>query len=269
MIQITNYKINKINIIYNIDQNIKTGIFCLDNKISNKIMFDITGLNKSVGIYYRSKKVFDNQEYFNNRLFIDCYKQVLNTLSSNIITNNFFKKYNINCDETILKKHINNLQIRSEGTLKLKYHLSKEGISLSNNALALSINKYPILINMFENIKDNNKVKYLKEQYKNKPLLVSVNNLNLYKDFLDELLLITHDSYSILNTKENILVLDNVFKQDLIITECNLQNLIIYKDYKNDNLIIKNSLNNNQIKLLHKFHVNIKEINVYQIGEYI
>ena len=269
MIQITNYKINNINIIYNIDQNIKTGIYCIDNKDLNKFILDISGINKSIGIYYRSKRVFDNQEYFSNRLFIDCNKQILNTLSSPYICELLNNTYKIKCDETQFKNHINNLQIRSEGNLKIKYTFTKEGIALSNNALSLSINKYPILLNMFENIKHNEKIKYLYKEYKTKPLLVGINNLHLYKDFLDELLFISRDSFSVLNASENILVLNNIINQDLIISECNLNNLIIHKGYKNDLLIVRNNLNNNQIKLLNKFHVNIKEIDIYQIGDYI
>ena len=53
------------------------------------------------------------------------------------------------------------LRIRSEGKLDDSYTFTKEGIALSNNALAISTYKYPILLNPFENIDSIYKIQYL------------------------------------------------------------------------------------------------------------
>lgn len=269
MIQITNYQFLQYQITYNINQDIITGVFSVNDNITKQFLLNVSGINKSQNIYYRSRKVFDNNDYFKDRLFLNCELKPFNTLVSSNISKLLLDNYNIVLNEDLFEKLIKDLQIRSEGKLSSKYHFTNEGIALINNTLALSIFKYPILLKPFENINNEYRLKYLKEQAKNKSALIGIKNLKKYEGFLDELILFGFKNMYILKSSDTLLYLDNVLSQDLTIEEASLENILIHKCIKKESLIIRNILNKDQIKTLNNFGIKIKEISIYDIGEYI
>ncbi len=269
MIQLTNYQFYQYIINYNIDQNIKTGIYCVNNKLLKPLLLEISGINKTTGIYYQSKNVYDNEQYFKERLFLDCNKKPFNTLHSKKITDIFANKYNTICNEETLQENIKKLKIRSEGKLKLNYTFTSLGKALFNNALALSIYKYPILLNALENINNANIKQELEKLYLNKGALFGVTNLYSYNNILDKLIILGYKNTYILSKNDSLVVLKKIINQDLIINLCNIEPLIIHKCIKNENIIIYNSLTSIQIKTLLKNNVKIETITIYQIGDYI
>lgn len=269
MIQITNYEFEKYNLSYNINQELNTGIFCINNNILEKILLQIAGINKSKGIYYRSKKVFDNKQYFNERLYLNCNNQIVNTLVVDQIVNTLENNFNVIASNDLLKNYISQLQIRSEGKLDSSYTFTNEGNTLINNAIALSMFKYPILLNPLENIENKYKIEYLKKVYSNKPSLFGVSNLRKYNGFIDELILFGNNNVYILKSNEKLILLKNIINQDLIISECNLQNNLIHKCNKTEDLILYNNLSNDQLKHLRNLNVKINEISLFEIGDYI
>ena len=269
MIQITNFQFLQYNINYNINQNIITGIYSVNEASTKKFLLYVSGINKANNIFYRSKKVFDNEEYFKERIFLDCYYQPFNTLLGSNISKMLLDNYNIVLNEDLFNKLVKDLQIRSEGKLQTLYHFSKEGIALINNALALSVFKYPILYKPFEEINNKYKLDYLKEKAKNKSALIGVSDLKKYEGFFDELILFGFTQVHILKSNETLLYLDNVLSQELTIEEAKLEKSLIHKCIKKESLIVRNDLAIDQIKSLHNMGVKIKEISIYDIGEYI
>jgi len=269
MIQITNFQFNQFNITHNINQDQITGIYCVDKKLIEPLMLQISGINKAKGILYRSRKVFDNETYFDDRLYLDCNKQVIDTLHSTKIAYSLEKRYKLIINEEKIKKLIDDLSIRMEGTLSGTYTFTKEGNSLCNNVIALSSFKYPILLNPFENINNTKRLNILKEQYKEKKCLIGISDLSKYKNFLNCLILLGHKNTYVLTDKDKILILSNVIKQDLIISECKLENLIIHKCIRTEDIIIYNDLSPIQKVLLDKFNITRKEVTIYDMGDCI
>lgn len=270
MIQITNYQFLQYLINYNINQDIVTGIYIPNNsKVLEKLFLEISGINKTNGIYFKSKKVYDNTNYFNDRIYLNCNEQILDTLLSKKISNNLLNNYNIVFNTNKFDELVKKLKIRNEGELSSSYKFTKEGICLSNIALAFSTYKYPILLNPLEEVVNTNKMNTLKQLFKEKPSLIGITNLSKYKEILDVLILFGFKDIYILNTNDKLIVLDNIVNQDLTIDEALISNLLIYKCIKNDNLIIKGELSKTQIKALKNLNIKIKEINIYELGDYI
>ena len=268
MIQMTNYQFYQYLVNYNINQESITGIYCINNKLTEQLLLDISGINNAKGIYYRSKKVFDNKEYFDNRLYLNCNKQIFNTLLSKRISEELLK-YNIILNENEFNIISKELRIRSEGKLDDSYTFTKEGIALSNNALAISTYKYPILLNPFENIDSIYKLQYLKDKYKRKSLLVGITNIKKYENFLDHLILFGFRKIHILNPNEQLIVFENIINQDMVIEEANLNDYIIHKNIQNESIIIKSDINSSQLKALNNLKVKKKAISIYDLGEYL
>ena len=266
MIQITNFQFNQFNITYNINQDQITGIYCVDNKLLEPIMLQISGINKSQGILYRSRKVFDNPTYFDDRLYLDCNKKIIDTLHAKKISYSLEKRYKLIINENKLDQLVDILKVRMEGTLSGSYTFTKEGKALCNNIIALSSFKYPILLNPLENINDKNRLTILKEQYKEKNCLIGISDLSKYKNFLNCLILLGHKNTYVLTDKDKIVILSNVINQDLVISECKLENLIIHKCIQNENIIIYNDLTPLQKVLLDKFNITRKEVTIYDMG---
>ncbi len=267
MIQMTNYKFYNYNITYNIKQNNILGIYCINNNLLRPLLLEIAGINKSDNLYYNSKKIYDNETYFDERIFLDCNKNILTTLVIPKITNNLQLKYNLIINETNLQKHFENLNVRLYGNYNGQYTFNDEGITLCNHTIALSSYKYPILLNPLENINDQKNIAYLKNNYKS--CLMGITNLKKYASIIEELLLISSKKVFVLQSTSNLILLRNVISPQMIINECELDDLIIYQNLNNDNLILMNNLTFNQKKELKKFNINITEISIFDIGEHI
>lgn len=267
MIEIINYKLNNMIINYNINQNKKIGIYCIDNHYTKQMLLHIAGINKSSSIFYNNKVVDDNKLYFQERIFIDGNKKITNTLISSFIIKKLIKKYNCICNEEQLKKHIRFLQIRSEGKLKIIYKFTKEGIALINNAIVLSTYKYPILFTPLENIVAQKRIDYLVNEYQNKNFLVGIANLSLYQEIVDEVLFITNSSYYILLSTQLLLCFNNTSNIFDTMRELDITKNIMYKNEKY--IIVLNDISMYQVKQLNKLNITYKTIKAFAIGEYI
>lgn len=267
MIEIKDYKLNNMIINYNIDQSKKIGIYSVNHQYTKQILLDIAGINKSHSIFYNNKNVYDDNQYFKERIYIDSNIKVTNTLVAPHIINNLIKKYSCICNEESLKKHINNLQIRSEGKLKVIYKFTNEGIALTNNALFLSTYKYPILFIPLESISSKKRIDYLINEYQNKSFLVGITNLLIYKEIIDEILFITDNSYFIFSSTQLLLCFKNISNLIKIMEELDIVKNIIYINEKN--VLINNSLSLYQIKQLNKLNITYETIKAFEIGDYI
>lgn len=265
MIQITNFQYNQFNITYNINQTQITGIYCVDRKLLQPLLLQIAGVNKSKGIYYRSRTVFDNKTYFSDRIYLDCNKKILDTLHAPKITYSIEKRYKVLLNEEKIKKYVNDLNVRMEGLLTGTYSFSDEGNALCNNIIALSSFKYPILLNPFENINEQYRLSYLKEQYINKGCLIGITDMSKYQGYLNTLILLGSKNCYILTDKDKLLILSNVIDQELVISECGIENQIIHKCIQNENIIIYNNLTTYQKQMIEKFKIKITEVTIYDM----
>lgn len=264
MIQIKNLflKNNLPLLNYEIDQNKKIGIYSINLSLTQNLLLYISGIKKTNNIFYNNNLVYENKNFFNDRIYLNCNKKITNTLVSTTIANTLMKKYNIICNNDNLKEHIKQLQIRSEGKLKLNYSFSSEGIKLINNAITLSIYKYPILLNPLENISSNKKINYLINNYQTKSFIMGIEKINYYENIFDELLFITNNNYYILKKDDHI----------FISYQTQLSNINLFENKQinyNNKIVIYKNLSVDEIKQLNKLSIDYKEITLFQIGEYL
>lgn len=269
MIQITNYQFNNYLINYNINQDEKVGVYFMDNSLTKKFLLNVAGINKGDHIYYRSRKVFDNSDYFKERIYLDCTKPLLNTLVGSKISKNLHDNYGVILNVDKFNQLITSLEVRREGKIKDNYEFSSEGLALTKNALALSTFKYPILLFPFEAIAHEKRLNLIKDKYFDKGMLVGVSEINKYKDFLDKIMFFSNDKLFIFNKDDKLMVLDNVVSQKILIDEGKLDNIVVYKSNISEKLIIKAEITKEQVRVMNELKVKRTEISVFDIGDYL
>lgn len=142
------YKLN-----LNINKNKIIGVLSNDEEAINDFFLKVSGVNSIQGeILFRGYPVFDNEEYFKNRLLIDYNKSYITTLDKDYLKKYFYDYYNLEIDLSIFEKINKDLRLRNEYLIKDRYIFTKRGLNLVNYSLTRSINKN---INIIKNTVTN------------------------------------------------------------------------------------------------------------------
>ena len=121
MIRIEDLKIDSQ---YSITQNFYEGdiiyFYCRDNNVIKSLFLYLSGINKTNSVYFNNQIVYDNSQYFKQRIYISCEQQIIKTIYPKQIINSIQSKYNLKCNYETLQKLIDVLAIREECQMTLK-----------------------------------------------------------------------------------------------------------------------------------------------------
>ncbi len=257
MIKLLNYRLLQFYITYDIPQDEFLVVYSPNHNILKKCALEVAGINHADGIFYNNKNVFDNKQYFNSRVYLDCNVSHLNTLIPDVVSQTMDNNYNIIIDTNKFGKLIKQLQIRSEGQLDNIYHFTNEGVALSNVALGMSIYRYHILLEPLDNVMKENHLKVAKESLKDSNSLCFTSKLSKYLDICNNIIVLGFKNVFYLNHKSFVYIL---YKSNENISD----EEIIYKSTKSDMIIINDGLGFLTLKKL-----NAKKISIMEIDKYI
>lgn len=200
---------------FEIDQSLNTCIFSKDIVKLNSLLKEIAGINKS-DILVSNKLVYDNMEYFKERVYIDNELEYLNTLNSDkissLLLNNYLKVFN----DDDFKRLAKDTHVRFYYDINLRNKFDNMGRSIINNIFALSIICFRIINNPFKNIKDINVLDILKKEYNNKKgnlFSDNLNNICLYKDILDKVIIINKKVF-IFDSSSNVILINGKISEE-------------------------------------------------------
>ena len=251
-LKILNLQFNNYQLTTTFDEDIVYGIYCPDEKIRKDFFKLLAGINNSnKAVYYHDEIAFDNQKYFEERLYIDFKNKYLKTLNANAINEtfkiNFNKEFNINK----YKEAVNETNIRSEVKVSNEYSFTDLGVTLSSYCLFKGLNyKYNIIDNPVYNITNNDLKKKIYQNISKKSLnpIIYYDSLVDAKTYCDKLIIFADFSHLY-----QIDVKNDMF---MISTE----NIILRKRiYKIDNQVVSiNSYSKEELKYLSKNKVKYK-----------
>lgn len=260
-LDINNLIIDKTNINLKIKKGDYVG-FIGDKKKIKDLFLSLSGINKTKGsILCEDKNIYDNYDYFKNRIIMDFKRTYVSTLRKDLIKEAFNNKFNLDIDTDLFIKKVNGMAIRKEAFYDTKYVFTSYGNTILNYCLSSSIsNKNMMIINPFYKI-NNDSVKHdiakdLSIRNNFNSLLIDANDL-LYFNNLD---------YYIFLLKEDIVKLD--FDSDV---------LLFYNDYKYHDVIYKtnkltvclNTYTKEEIKELSKLKLDYRKIKFKDIFKYL
>ncbi len=256
---------NKTNETIEIDEFKNIGIFCNDSKYLLSLMKEITGINYS-NYQYNGKMLFDNKEYFKNRVFINNDYQYIKKLNTKLISENLLNKYAKVLREDNFKMLVRASHLRFYTQNKVK--LATEPTAIANNCLAFSVMGIRIIHNFLYYINDNDAINvFIKELNNNKGNIISDSSLNIskYKSCLDCAYVFNKTengvSYYCLNNKHNTLL-----KYNNISLNQKLENYLVYKDEENNYYFDEDMLKDKETYIYLKAF-SYKEVKLEMFGE--
>lgn len=251
-------KVKYNNEYFNIDDGLNVCIFSDDINLSFELLKEIAGINNSE-VIFDSNYVFDNEDYFKYRLFIDNNKRYINTLASSIISREVLNKFNKAFNEEDFERLVKKTKIRFLDNFENRERFDSSGNTILNNIFALSMYNYRIVHDVFLNLVDREIINILKEEYNNKKgnlFSSSLKQISIFKGFLDKIVIINKKVF-IFNKDSNILRFESCVD--------NMEDELVYSNnkyfyYKCDLL---RSDEFNQLIKKKKF----KMVSIYDIGE--
>ena len=266
-IEINNLQLNKYNLSsFNIEEGFSYGIIGKNHDDVTKLLKILAGINDNYDTCMNnSKTIFDNSDFFKNRIYIDLSEKIVETLDSKIIKEDLNFRYNVSFNEKQYKMLVNELGIRSEVVITNKYEFSNLGVNLSSYAILCSLS-YP-------NIVVNNPLKYVpieKKELRNKMIntiidrakyqvvIVDASDIQEFYRYLDYLIILGdfEDVHMIKPNSDKFIISDDYLT---------LKNKI----YKKDNIIIsKAPTDKDEYKELKKTLKKYKEVSFIEAYSY-
>ena len=265
---------NSYDINLSIDYNTKIGIYSQDTYTTDMLLRLIAGINKpnkNSKITIGKRSVYDNKEYFENRLYLDFSKLYLSTLNPSKIDEALNEKFATNLDKEKFSKISKDLNIRGECEILDKYYFSLSGNTLVNFALAASLDyKFLIINNPTLHINNNssksNELEYVVDYFnKNyKSLIFGLNDLGLITTILDYIIILDDFGFTHIIHHDSILYVINA--KDLT-DEITKYKMFISKD--EERIILSSEISKEEIKALKKKKIEVVAITPDLVGGYL
>lgn len=261
-LNIQNLIIDKYKITASLEDNTCYGVLSVDKKAKDKFLLILAGIidNKET-CFYNHNTVYDNAEYFKNRLYLDFRKKYFRTLNSDYISNAMNERFGVSFDSSMFKESINLTNLRSEVLVTDEYKFTEYGINSCGFCLLRSLNYSNIIINNPINKvrNDSNKkliISYITNKNKFSSIICDCNNANDYKNLIDK--------YIIFGDYNEVYIIDPL-KDTFIITDDHV--LISNRIFKKDNVIV--ALNTVDKKEIRSMKQKYRLASFYEIGKYL
>ncbi len=228
-LSINNLQFNNHTLTCELEDGYSYGIFSLNHNDTDSLLLQLSGINKSDSIYYNENIVFDNKEYFKNRLYLDFNQKYFNTLNLKSIHDLFKRRFKKNVDEKQYKKIIEASNIRNEILVNEDYKFTQYGINLQGLCLLESLTYDNIIINNPINYVRNDEIKSLivkvicNKRFKN--VIVDATSIKDFVNDLDYIILIgDYKECYVINPKLSKFIIsdDNLYIQDKIYNRGNI-----------------------------------------------
>ena len=232
-IKINNLHFNKYTLSGVILEGATYGIIGKDDDVTSllKILAGINTNNDSCT--HNGTNIFDEYDFFKNRLFIDLSQQIVCTTNAEMIKNDLNIRYGVSFDVKKYKNAMNETNARSEINVTSEYEFSNAGINKTAYAVLCGLN-YPYLFvdNPFNYIKKeehliiDKMVNNIIDRANHKVVVINANdisNLVKYLDFLiilgdyENVYIIRPNSDKFIITDDYVGLNNRIFRKDNVV----------------------------------------------------
>jgi len=264
-LDIVDLNVDKYKVNLSVDDNEKIGVFSFKKDIVKKFLELISGINNNKNtIFLNQNNVYDNKEYFKERIFLDFNKKYLSTLRVQKIYDSL-KQYNIEFDKDKFIKICKELNVRGETDISYKYEFSKVGVSFVNLALVCSCNIKNIIINNPTiNLILDEDINYFVNKLTNEEfntVILGLNSLNQFQNKLTKILIFSDfDEAYVVDENTSLIAFENDIDRHFLIKN---------KLFRGNKLICLNTLSKDDLKNYQRMKVRFDIINIYEIEKYL
>ena len=249
-IDINNLQLNNYKLSFQMEKGFIYGIYGKRHDDISELLKKISGINPNNQTCLKNDKdIFDNKDYFKERIYLDLSKKMVETLNDKTIKENLKSRYNAVFNEKEYKRLVNLLNIRSEITIKQNYSFTDLGNNLTSFAIYSSLDYDVSFIDnplYYLSKYDNRReiiVKELTNKRKHNLVMLDASSIEDFQDVLDYVVLFgDYEEAFLINPKEDKFIIcddyltlkKRIFKKDNIVIILNDMNKEEYKSFKKE-----------------------------------
>lgn len=210
--EIKNFKIGAESISLEIKAGMTVGVYSRNKPAVLAFLEQISGINQNGGTcFWDGKDLFDDPAYFQSRIFLDFSEPCPSTLRAGYLKERLESNYGLDFDSEKFAKLTKDLSIRQELLIDYRYHFTEMGNTLANFAMMASLNKPNLIINnptvgVTKTQTAEFIVNELCDHQKYQTVILGLDNLKLFQNRLDKLILIGDEHAFVLDPKTEGLV---------------------------------------------------------------
>jgi len=207
------------------------GVFSRNKDIVTNFLLVIAGINRSKdACFYNDEEVYDNSNYFKERIYFDCKDDNVQTLNGEKLSYTLRVVFQKEVNQSMLEYHIKNLAIRGECeiTSTLEYNFTPVGRTLINMALGLSINNHLLINNPTFNLTDKADINYLKLAIQNHPgfIVLGLDDFDNLKEIINKMV--------VFSDFQSFLIINPLLEHFYVIEDClDIKEYRLFKAYGN------------------------------------
>lgn len=249
-IDINNLQLNNYKLSFQMEKGFIYGIYGKRHDDISELLKKVSGINPNNQTCLKNDKdIFDNKDYFKERIYLDLSKKMVETLNDKTIKENLKSRYNVVFNEKEYKRLVNLLNIRSEITIKQNYDFTDLGNNLTSFAIYSSLN-YPLsfIDNPLLNIpKIDSRREIITKELTNKKkhdlVMLDASSIDDFKDILDYVVLLgDYEEVFLINPKvDKFIICDDylslkkrIFKKDNMVIILNDLSKEEFKSFKKE-----------------------------------
>jgi hypothetical protein len=123
------------------------GVYAKDKKLVRSFLDIMSGIAKNRNTcFFQGKDLYDNADYFRNRLYLNYTKNYLSTLNASFIEERMRYRFNKPFNKEKFQKIIRELNVRGETEISYLYRFTPAGNTLVNYALTKALEPINIII---------------------------------------------------------------------------------------------------------------------------
>lgn len=262
LITATDYLFQNYVMNFTFDTYSKIGVFARNKQITSDFLLAISGISRSKGLIFEDKNLYDNEQYFAKRIYVDCKLDYFATLKPNLINQNLKNDFHKHLDEEKLKKMIKDLRVRQECLVRDEVVFNPRGRTLMTLATVLASDYYLLIDNIFHEL-DEVLSKDFVEKFSLYPqsVIFAMENLALWKNKVSQILIFgDFNNYFFVDPKNTIPFLHD--KTDLFI-----ENRLFSDLEKNKELSI--NLSKEMRQTMERKKIRLQKVDFYEIQKYL
>lgn len=239
------------------------GVYSKNKKLVSDFLRVLSGINKAKSCLHQGKEVFDNREYFRNRIFMNYAHTYLSTLRISNIQEILKSKYNLSFNKDKFVKIGRELDIRGETEITYQYKFSPAGNTFVNYALTAALEKPNIIIeNPTHGLNLPEDIEYIVTGISNNNVfntaIIGIDRLSLFKGRLHKVLIFSdfRKAY-FLNPKTQLVVVPEEIELDEPLFRIG------------DGIIGILNYTKEELKKLQKNRIDYRIISIYDLEDYL
>ncbi|MDD2493044.1 MAG: hypothetical protein PHY83_03795 [Bacilli bacterium] len=265
-ISIDNLRFKNMEISVSLNKQEIFAVYSRDIQKTNDFLLLLNGMNPNGGsCSYLDNDIFDNEEFFKQRVYIDFGETYLKTMNAEFIEEALMNRFNLSFNKEVFNTYVQTMGTRMETIVKANYTFTKCGNTMVNFAFLKALEKPFIMVNNPTIYLKNDRIiemitKSLIDKTKYEGIIFGLDKIKNFKDKIEKALIFTdYWNYLIINPQSDsfLLIEDNIHLHDKV-----------FRTKKSSVVICLNNYTKEEIKRFNSFKIKYQKLSFYELEDY-